>query len=298
VKRTNRLILVVGILLAVVAFVGIIFVFNQKGPGGQAEIPQANIIVAKRDIKLGDAIQEGDIDKQQIPLSDKRPEYVAQPGDVVGQVARTDIAKGAILTTTMFAGSGQTSISKDLPAGMVAMAVRVDAATGVGTLILPGDRVDVVMTVPFKVTGVPNPLASPIPGSTTWTLTMDPSPSTKMIVQNVEVRAILGATASAAGTSTDGSSGGTAPDLSQIQQTVVLGMTPQQAEVVEFAGQAGVTKQGILQGALFNLTLVLRSPKDKNAPAVETTGVVLQTMMEKYGLLPPIPFEVTTTPRP
>jgi len=67
---------------------------------------------------------------------------------------------------------------------------------------------------------------------------------------------------------------------------------------VEFAGQAGVTKQGILQGALFNLTLVLRSPKDKNAPAVETTGVVLQTMMEKYGLLPPIPFEVTTTPRP
>jgi Flp pilus assembly protein CpaB len=127
---------------------------------------------------------------------------------------------------------------------------------------------------------------------------MDPSPSTKMIVQNVEVRAILGATASAAGTSTEGSNGGTAPDLSQIQQTVVLGMTPQQAEVVEFAGQAGVTKQGTLQGALFNLTLVLRSPKDKDAPAVETTGVVLQTMMEKYGLLPPIPFEVTTTPRP
>jgi pilus assembly protein CpaB len=302
VKRTNRLILVVGILLAVVAFVGIIFVFNQKGSGGEAAAPKANIVVAKRDIKLGDQIQDNDVEQQQVPLADKKPEYIAQPGDVIGQVARTDIAKGAIITTTMFAGGGQTSISKDLPAGLVAMAVRVDAVTGVGTLILPGDRVDVVATLPFKAATPANPAATPgvggKTGPTTWLVTQDPAYSSKVLIQNVEVRAVLGATAAASSTTTDGTTTGAAPDLAQAQQLVILAVTPQQAEALENLGQAASTKQATTQGALFNLTLLLRSPKDKDAPAVETTGIDLQTLMDKYGVLAPVPFEVTASPRP
>lgn len=290
-KRTNRLILVVGILLAVVAFVGVFFLLNQKGGGsGQQQVPQANVVVAKRDIKLGEAIQENQVEQKQIPLSDKKPEYIAQTGDVVGQVARTDIAKGAYLTTNMFSGSGQTSISKDLPAGMVAMPVRVDAVTGVGTLILPGDHVDVVATIPFKVNAEAVPVESPTPGAILYTLSQDPAMSSKVVLQDIEVRAVLGATATA--------STGTAVDLASVTQVVILGMTTQQAEVLENLGQSAATKQGQLQGALFDVTLVLRSPKDNGAPPVETSGVVLQTLIEKYGILPPIPFEVTATPRP
>ncbi len=192
-KRTNRLILVVGILLAVVAFVGVFFLLNQKGNPGQQAIAQANVVVATRDIKLGEAIQENQVEQKQIPLSDKKPEYVAQTGDVIGQVARTDIAKGAYLTVGMFSGAGQASLSKDLPAGMRAVAVRVDAVSGVGTLILPGDRVDLAMTVSIQETGVNGSRTTP---DLYPELRDDPGfkqDSSKLILQNVEVRSVIGA---------------------------------------------------------------------------------------------------------
>ncbi len=288
-KRTNRLILLIGILLAAVAFVGIIFAFNSQGSGSTPETPQANVVVASRDIKLGDAITERDITTQQIPLTDAKPEYFAQPGDVIGQVARTDIAKGAFLTQAMFAGTGQTSIAKDLPAGLVAVAVRVDAVTGVGTLILPGDRVDVVVTMTIKETLLV-PGAEPSAPPQAVELPGLEGDSAKVILQNVEVRGVLGASASAGTTDTTG----TAPDLTSAQQIVILAMTPQQAEVVQFLQHDAKTMGAALAGN--NVMLVLRSPKDKDAPAVETTGIVLKTLIEDYGVLPPQILEASLPP--
>jgi pilus assembly protein CpaB len=293
VKRTNRLILLVGVLLAAVAFVGIIFVFsNQGGGGGGQAVPQANVVVASREIKLGDAITDRDVSTTQIPLADAKPEYFKQTGEVIGQVARTDIAKGAYLTQSMFAGTGQPSVAKDLPAGLVAVPVRVDAVTGVGTLILPGDRVDVVVTLGIKQTLlVPGaeedapPQAVDIPG-----LEGD---SSKVLLQNVEVRAVVGA---AAGSGQTGTTEGTVPDITTAQQVVILAMTPQQAEVMQFVQQDAKTMGSALPAN--NVTLVLRSPKDKDAPAVQTSGVVLKTLIEDYGVLPPQILEASLPPTP
>jgi pilus assembly protein CpaB len=289
VKRTNRLILLIGILLAAVAFVGIIFVFNSQGGGSTPDTPQANVVVASRDIKLGDAITDRDITTQQIPLADAKPEYFKQPGDVIGQVARTDIAKGAFLTQAMFAGTGQASIAKDLPAGLVAVAVRVDAVTGVGTLILPGDRVDVVVTMSIKETLLV-PGAEPSAPPQAVDLPGLEGDSAKVILQNIEVRGVLGASASSGTTDTTG----TAPELTSAQQVVILGMTPQQAEVVQFLQHDAKSMGTALSGN--NVTLILRSPKDKDAPAVETTGVVLKTLIEDYGVLPPQILEASLPP--
>ncbi len=294
-KRTNRLILVVGILLAAVAFVAIIFLFNnQGGGGGGGNLPQGSVVVASRDIKLGDTIQERDVTTNSIPLSQEQPDQFRNPGEVIGQVARTDIAKGANLNQAMFSGTGAPSIAKDLPSGMVAMAVRVDAATGVGTLILPGDRVDVVMTLeitPVSVTpgqeGAPPAVAAQDALKT---------PSSKVLLQNVEVRAVLGATASGtADTATAG--GGTVPDLAAATQVVILGMTTQQAEVLEYVTQKAQVKAMASTAAPgLNITLLLRSPKDKDAPAVETTGIVLETLIKEYGVLPPVVLEASLPP--
>ena len=289
-KRSNRLILLVGVLLAAVAFVGIIFVFNNQGSGGSQTVPQANVVVANRDIKLGDAIGDRDVTTQQIPLSDSKPEYFKQPGDVIGQVARTDIAKGAFLTQSMFAGTGQPSVAKDLPAGLVAVPVRVDAVTGVGTLILPGDRVDVVVTLAIKRTLLV-PGAEPSAPPQALDLPGLEGDSSKVLLQNVEVRAVVGA---AAGSGETGTTEGTVPDITTAQQVVILAMTPQQAEVMQFVQQDARTMGSALPAN--NVTLILRSPKDKDAPAVETTGVVLQTLIEDYGVLPPQILEASLPP--
>jgi Flp pilus assembly protein CpaB len=293
-KRTNRLILLIGVLLAVVAFVGIIVVFNNQPGGGSAtQAPTTKpVVVATRDIALGDTVKKDMVGTKDVPIDQVTPDKYQDTGLVIGQVARQNITNGAIVVQTMFSGTGAPMIGSDLPAGMRAIAVKVDALTGVGTLILPGDRVDVVATLPFKVTAPNAPVESAAPGATasaTWVVSQDPAESTKVVLQNVEVRAVLGS--GFAGVASTGT-----PELGTFQQIVILGVTTQQAEVLENLGVVATAAQG--QGAGTNVTLILRSPLDKDAPDVKTTGIVLQTLIEKYGILPPLPFEVTASPRP
>ena len=56
---------------------------------------------------------------------------------------------------------------------------------------------------------------------------------------------------------------------------MILALTAQQAELVRFTQLDG------------NLSLVLRSPKDKDAPAVKTTGITLRQLVDNYGVIPP-----------
>ncbi len=283
-KRSNRLILLIGVLLAAVAFVGIIFVFNNQSSGTTQPIVTANVVVATKDIKLGDSIAADTVGTKQIALADKKADQFSDPGEIIGQVVRTDVTAGAIITQAMFAGTGAPNLGKDLPAGLVAVAVRVDAVTGVGTLINVGDRVDVLMTVemtPVSVTPGEGGAAPQVQAQDALK-----GMSSKVLLQNVEVRGIVG-TVSAA---TDGTTAPTVDALTS-QQVVILAVTPQQAEVLQFVQQEALT-MGAAQ-ASNNVTLVLRSPKDKDAAPVVTTGVVLETLIKDYGVLPPGILEPT-----
>jgi pilus assembly protein CpaB len=288
-KRTNRLILLIGVLLAVVAFVGIIVVFNSQSSGGTATTAPTTkpVVVATRDIALGETVTKDVVGTKNIAIDQVTPDEFQDTGLVIGQVARQNITNGQIVVQAMFSGTGAPMIGSDLPAGMRAMPVRVDAITGVGTLILPGDRVDVVMTVKIKLSFLqagPDPSSPPQPAA----IPELEGDSSKVILQNVEVRAILGASGGVATT------GASVVDLATNQQIVILGLTTQQAEVLEFVGQDALVKSG--QGALSNITLVLRSPLDKSAPDVKTTGIVLKTLITDYGVLPPAILEASLPP--
>jgi hypothetical protein len=66
------------------------------------------------------------------------------------------------------------------------------------------------------------------------------------------------------------------------QKLLVLAVTPEQAEVVLFVRQTGV------------LDAILRSPLDAGT-TVETAGVILTSLVDKYGILPP---EIVQVPIP
>jgi Flp pilus assembly protein CpaB len=278
VKRSNRLILLIGVLLAAVAFVAIIYVFNSQSSGGNKPILTTNVVVATKDIPLGETLVADMLGTKQIDTADKKSDQYADPGEIIGQVVRTDVVAGAIMTQAMFVGSGAPNLGKDLPSGYRAVAVRVDGVTGVGTLINVGDRVDVVMTVemtPVSVTPGEGGAAPVVSKQDALT-----GKSSKVLIQNIEVRGIVGTVP----TSTDGTTAATGDPLTT-QQIVILSVTPQQAEVLQFVQQQAVTMGTAVAGN--NLTLVLRSPKDKDAPPDETTGIVLETLISKYGVLPP-----------
>ena len=183
---------------------------------------------------------------------------------------------------------GGQDVAALLDPGLRAMAVQVDQASGVGTLINVGDRVDMVI----GLTGADKfPVVTVDPVTSALTpVTGLSSTSTKLILQNMQVIGTLSPPAPTP--SSGGSSSGTS--LTGQQELVILAVTPEQAEVIKFAQMDG------------QISLVLRSPKDftdangnpVTPPPATTSGVILKTLIDKFGVLPPQVIEATNLPKP
>jgi Flp pilus assembly protein CpaB len=216
-------------------------------------------------------------------------------GQVVGKTARAEIKKDQIVLPSDFAagaGGSTQDVAHLLDPGLRAIAVQVDQSTGVGTLINVGDRVDLVV----GFTGadkVPQITVDPTTKALTTVAGIN-STTTKLVLQNMQV---IGTLVPPAPTATASSgSGSTTPASSTAltgqQELVILAVTAEQAEVIKFAQIDG------------QITLVLRSPKDytdANGNAVtpqvdQTSGIVLKTLIDKYGVLPPQVIVATGLP--
>ncbi len=292
-KRSNRLILLIGLFLAVVAFVGVILLTGNGGSGtGTPAAPTtAKIVVAAQDIPLGTTITAPMVTTKDVPLADKPGDSFALPEAVIGKIVRTDVTSGAYLSSSTFSATASLGdISQLLDPGSLAQSVQVDQISGVGTLIKPGDRVDVVLSMteadnknPIVVEKAPTKEGQP-PVTVRNFQTEDSlvnNTTVKVLVQNVLVLGTIlppptaqqgAAPAPAAGT---GTTQETPTTLNGQSQIVILALTAQQAELVRFTQLDG------------NLSLVLRSPKDKDAPAVKTTGITLRQLVDSYGVIPP-----------
>jgi Flp pilus assembly protein CpaB len=297
-KRSNRLILLIGVFLAALAFVFVVILLSGNGGGGgggggEATQPPAELdtVVAARDIPLGVTVTAAMVTTQKILAADRELGALGNTGQAIGKVARQSITKGQQVTTFHFSDTGATT-RIECPAGLSCMAVQVDQVSGVGTLIKSGDFVDMVAQIspsfpinyflPPGVTQVSN-------GEAVY----DPT-SVKVLIQGMQVVATLlppPPTAETGAASPAPSSGGTA--LNGQQEIVILAVTPQQAEVIKFAQVDG------------SITLTLRSPKDfvddQGNPiqpeTITTTGLVLKTMIDDWGVLVPN-FIVAPAPSP
>jgi pilus assembly protein CpaB len=287
-KRSNRLILLIGLFLAVVAFVGVILLTNNgsSGTGTPAAPTTTAIVVAAQDIPLGTTITAPMVATKDVPIADKPADSFALPAAVIGKIVRTDVTSGGYISTLTFSDTASlVDVSQLLDSGLGAVSVQVDQVTGVGTLIKPGDRVDVVLSMNDAAK---NPIVVAAPKGTQPTTSVgafEPinpllnSTTVKVLVQNVQVvGTILPPSTAQQGAAQGTTGGGTAPAATTLNgqaQIVILALTAQQAELVRFTQLDG------------NLSLVLRSPKDKDAPAVKTTGITLRQLVDNYGVIPP-----------
>ena len=292
-KRSNRLIILIGILLAVVAFVGVLILGSggggTGGGGGATPPPTVKVVTAKVDIALGtvvsaDMLSTKDENSDLVPVN-----AVTEPKSIVGVPVRQTVYAGQVMQTSMFSAAGVSSsveILKNLEPGFRAMAVQVDQVTGVGTIIQPGDRVDVVIA--FEDTDAKFPVVAEGPTTREGVPLQDVrnfkviddtlnNTSIKVLVQNSKVLGTLlppppEQTGQQASPAPESSSGEVA--LTGQQQIVILQLTAQQVELVRFAQLDG------------NLSLVLRATGDKDAPPDVTTGITLFELVEKWGVLP------------
>lgn len=200
--RINRaaIFLGLGVLLALLAGI-LVFVVTQQAAGPkEAVVETTSVVVAKSDIPVRTVLTPQLLETRDYPKSLVPAGAITSIDVAARQVTLAKIPAGApILTGQVAAGGGATGLSLTLEKGKVLVAFPVADPLGGAGLIKPGDRVDILGTVPATtVPAAPTlPGLAGLPGGLPAGATPAPvagatSPITQTIVQNLEVIDVIG----------------------------------------------------------------------------------------------------------
>ena len=158
-ERTNRWLIIGAAVLAVVTGVLIFAALSSFGGSDSSSAKSAakgdsSVLVANDTIAAGTKLTPEMFRVAKYGLADLVPQALTDPQAVVGQVTRVDILKGQQASATQL---GQTTDDKHadqlafkIPDGKRAMAIGVSETSAIAGLLVPGDRVDVLVTIHEK----------------------------------------------------------------------------------------------------------------------------------------------------
>jgi pilus assembly protein CpaB len=195
---------------------------NLQGPGS----PSSEVVVAAVDIPRGVTVTADMVKARAWPADGVPPGALTKPEDAVGRAARSRMVQGEPLADARLAPRGRRGWDSLIPQGMQAFTLPVpNVAVVVGGFVLPGSRVDVLLTVgeTFALRDMPY-------GGTATTL-----------LQNVEVFAV---------DQRPDALDGAKVDPKEIRSVTLL-VSPEQARMLAPAQDKG------------KLHLALRNPHDK-----------------------------------
>jgi Flp pilus assembly protein CpaB len=285
-KRSNRLILLIGIFLAIVAFVLILVTLQgQSGPTRQEERTTTPVVIAAKDIPLGAKITADMVKTKDIANDQKPANGYTDVSFVIGQTARQSVTAEQLITTDILTGSSGSIQNIEVPTGKVAIAIQVDQVSGVGTITKAGDHIDLLV----GLTGDKFPVVTLNPDDNSITVVSGlNSTSVKLLLQGMQVLGTLlppppADTGQNEGDTTTGGS----TSLTGQSQIIIVAVDAQQAEVIKYAQLDG------------SISVVLRSADDFRDPVTglpldpaliipaDTKGITLKSLVDDYGILVP-----------
>jgi len=306
VKRSNRLVILVGVLLAVLAFVAIVILLNNAGggeTGGPTETPSTvDVLVATQDIAIGDPVTPDVAEVQPVPPEAVIGTRLVSLTQLSGQPALQAIPNGSQITgESIGVGNESVDISARLNPGEKAIAFQVDPVTGQNFLVTEGDQIDILISQSITVLqetadSAANPDENapqrfePVTG-------LEDQRTVKAILQNKRVIYVSDTKATAPEPTTDTNNDGvvdendTPPEQTIESVIIIFAGTDQDAEVIKFA-QNALGEQGAL-------TAVIRNAEDTAEET--TTGITIDLLVTDYGLrLPEIVQQLNeeATPTP
>jgi len=232
---------------------------NKSAPVEQVvQLPTVDVLVAKSEIGLGQALTPNDLQWQSWPAStagntfirrNDRPDATTQ---LAGSIARAPFIAGEpIREAKLVKADGSGFMAAILPTGMRAVSTEISPETGAGGFILPNDRVDVLLTRREKNPG-PSAAADIV--------------HSEILLANVRVLAIDQAPKEKEGQN------------SVVGKTVTLELKPEQAATLAAGRQAGT------------LSLALRSIADVNQVEIGSDDAKRQrgnVNVVRYGVTNP-----------
>jgi pilus assembly protein CpaB len=196
-----------------------------------AQLPTVDVLVAKSDIGLGQAVKPEDLQWQNWPTATASNNFIRRndrpdaTNQLVGSIARAPFIAGEpIREQKLVKADGSGFMAAILPSGMRAVSTEISPETGAGGFILPNDRVDVLLTRRQKNPDHEQPDVS----------------TSEVILSNIRVLAIDQAPKEKDGQTT------------VVGKTVTLELRPDQTATLTAARQGG------------SLSLALRSIADVN----------------------------------
>ena len=106
------------------------------------------VVVAGRDMEAGSQIKDGDVKLAALPSGAIPPTSFTKLSDVIGRVVAIPVVRGQTIVKPGLAPEGSvTGLQALVPPGMRAVTMEVNEFSGVGGLLVPGARVDVVATL-------------------------------------------------------------------------------------------------------------------------------------------------------
>lgn len=243
-------------------------------PQQQVAIPTSQVLVAKADLKAGQFLQESDFSWRERPTNSLRPDLYVKGADstatLQGAVVLHPVNQGeAIQRSDVISPRDRGFLAAVLAPDKRSITVAVDEVTGSAGLILPGDRVDILVT--HTGAQADNP-ARQVVG--------------QLVLEDVRVIAVdqtlrgPSEEIKADGGKDDKRATRQGGSRSDLARTVTLEVTPREAEIVAVATNLG------------KLSLILRSlsrvqtataPSDRQ---VVWAGDVMQALYEMGGAAP------------
>jgi pilus assembly protein CpaB len=140
------------------------------------------VIVATADIPGNTVIEAGMFEARSVPSAFAQPRVVSRIEDVQGRVASVPIAAGTQILATMLGDEAEGALAYEVPSGQRAVSIGAADVLGVGGLVRPGNRVDILGTFEFgRPTGVSQA------GTITYA---DERTETRLLMQDVRVLAV------------------------------------------------------------------------------------------------------------
>ena len=284
-KRSNRLVILVGVLLAVLAFVAIVILLNQEAETAAPEEQTVTVLVATEDIDIGEEVTPDKVEAVEVQPAAVQQTPLSDPSQVAGQPAVFAVPARSQLTAEAI-GLGNpllVNIQALLNPGEKAVSFQVERVGGLDFLVKPGDTVDIVATEEVTVLQQTADSAAntdpnapqrfePVAG-------LENQRTVKAILQDKRVIYVSQSRAvqqEPEDTNNDGVVDEQDEQAAQIIESVVIVFagTAQDAELMRFA-QRDVNENG-------SLSVVVRHADDDEVE--ETLGITIDQMVEEFGL--------------
>jgi pilus assembly protein CpaB len=124
-----------------------------EAPPPVAVIDTVDVLVAQKDIGIGQSIAAADMRWEAWPAKSANPVYLRKADhpnaveELAGSMTRVQIASGEPLRESkLIKPNGSGFMAAVLPGGMRAASIEISPETGAGGFILPNDRVDVILS--------------------------------------------------------------------------------------------------------------------------------------------------------